>query len=103
VPKTVYRSSCRDKHNCQRRDSNLDPLTPQSDALTTRLLRPALGNFYIGFRALWFSKGSKFVLSISMYSAALCTIRQSSHLTPVHELTTSLVMLKVLSMTVTTR
>ena len=25
---TVYRSSCRDKHNCQRRDSNLDPLTP---------------------------------------------------------------------------
>ena len=41
VLKTVYRSSCRDKHNCQRRDSNLDPLTPQSDALTTRLLRPA--------------------------------------------------------------
>ena len=39
--KTVYRSSCRDKHNCQRHDSNLDPLTPQSDALTTRLLRPA--------------------------------------------------------------
>ena len=27
VLKTVYRSSCRDKHNCQRRDSNLDPLT----------------------------------------------------------------------------
>jgi len=41
VPKAVYRSSCRDKHNCQWRDSNLDPLTPQSDALTTRLLRPA--------------------------------------------------------------
>ena len=41
VLKTVYRSSCRDKHNCQRRDSNLDPLTLQSDALTTRLLRPA--------------------------------------------------------------
>ena len=40
VLKTVYRSSCRDKHYCQRRDSNLDPLTPQSDALTTRLLRP---------------------------------------------------------------
>jgi len=38
----VYRSSCRDKHNCQRRDSNLDPLTPQSDAPTTRLLRPAM-------------------------------------------------------------
>ena len=57
VLKTVYRSSCRDKHNCQRRDSNLDLLTPhncqrrdsnldlltpQSDALTTRLLRPAM-------------------------------------------------------------
>jgi len=42
VLKTVYRSSCRDKHNCQRRDSNLDPLTPQSDALTTRPLRPAV-------------------------------------------------------------
>jgi len=47
VPKAVYHSSCRDKHNCQRRehncqrrDSNLDPLTPQSDALTTRPLRP---------------------------------------------------------------
>jgi len=26
--KTVYRSSCRDKHNCQRCDSNLGPLTP---------------------------------------------------------------------------
>ena len=33
-----YRSSRCDKHNCPRRDSNLDPLTPQSDALTTRLL-----------------------------------------------------------------
>ena len=40
VLKTVYHSSRRDKHNCQRRDSNLDPLTPKSDALTTRLLRP---------------------------------------------------------------
>ena len=39
--KTVYRSSCRDKHDCSRRDSNLGPLTPQSDALTTRPLRPA--------------------------------------------------------------
>jgi len=39
--KTVYRRSCRDKHNCQWRDSNLGPLTPQSNALTTRLLRPA--------------------------------------------------------------
>ena len=38
VPKTVYRSSCCDKHNCPRRDSNLGSLTRQSDALTTRLL-----------------------------------------------------------------
>ena len=41
VPKAVYRSTCHDKHNCQRRDSNLDPLTLQSNALTTRPLRPA--------------------------------------------------------------
>jgi len=41
VPKAVYRSSCRDKHNCRRRDSNLGPLTPKSDTLTTRPLRPA--------------------------------------------------------------
>ena len=40
MPKTVYRSSCCDKHNCPLCDSNLDPLTLQSDALTTRLLRP---------------------------------------------------------------
>ena len=36
--KTAYRSSCRDKHNCQWHGSNLDPLTLQSDALNTRLL-----------------------------------------------------------------
>jgi len=42
VLKTVYRSSCCDKDNCQRRDSNLGPLTPQSDALITPLLRPAI-------------------------------------------------------------
>jgi len=42
VPKTVYHSSCRDKHNRPRCDSNLGPLTRQSDALATRLLRPAL-------------------------------------------------------------
>ena len=40
VPKTAYRSSCRHKHNCPRCDSNLGPLTPQSDALTTQ--RPDL-------------------------------------------------------------
>jgi len=37
----VYRSGWRDKHNCPRCDSNLGPLTPQSNALTTRPLRPA--------------------------------------------------------------
>ena len=42
VLKAAYRSGCREKHNCQRRDSNLGPLTPQSDVLTTRLLRPAV-------------------------------------------------------------
>ena len=41
MPKAVYRSGCRDKHNRPRWDSNLGPLTPQSDVLTTRPLRPA--------------------------------------------------------------
>ena len=36
VPKAVYRSGRRDKHNRPRRDSNVDPLAPQSDVLTTR-------------------------------------------------------------------
>ena len=40
VLKTVYCSSCHNKHNCQWSDSNLGPLTPQSDALTTWPLRP---------------------------------------------------------------
>jgi len=58
VLKTVYRSSCCDKHNCQWRDSNLDPLTPQSDALTTRLLRPELSLF----TACWVLKSHNFSL-----------------------------------------
>jgi len=33
VPKAVYRSGIRDKHNCPRWDSNLGPLTPQSGML----------------------------------------------------------------------
>ena len=33
VPKAVYRSGCRDKHNCPWWDSNLGPLTPQSGML----------------------------------------------------------------------
>ena len=40
VPKAVYRSSCRDKHNHPWHDSNLCPHTLQSDALTTRPLWP---------------------------------------------------------------
>jgi len=42
VPKAVYRSSCRSKHDRPQCDSNLDPLTLQSNALTARLLRPSL-------------------------------------------------------------
>jgi len=33
VPKAVYRSGCRDQHNCLWWDSNLGPLTPQSGML----------------------------------------------------------------------
>ena len=40
MPKAVYRTGCRDKHNRRWWDSNLGPLKPQSDALTTRPLRP---------------------------------------------------------------
>jgi len=36
VPKALYRSSCRDKHNRPRRDSNLGPLTSQSGAWCRR-------------------------------------------------------------------
>ena len=39
VPKAAYHSGCRDIHNRPRHDSNLGPLTSQSDALTTRPLR----------------------------------------------------------------
>ena len=42
VPKAACHSCCRNKHNHLQWDSNLGPLTRQSDALTTRLLRPAL-------------------------------------------------------------
>ena len=41
VPQAVYRSGRHDKHNRPRRDSKPGPLTPQSDALTTRPQRPA--------------------------------------------------------------
>ena len=40
-PEVVYRSGCHDKHNRPWCDSNLGPLTLQSDTLTTRPLRPA--------------------------------------------------------------
>ena len=42
MPKAVYRSGCRDKCNHLWCDSSLGPLTLQSYALTTRLLRPAI-------------------------------------------------------------
>jgi len=35
VPKAVYRSGCRDKHNSPPWDSNLGHLKPHSDSLTT--------------------------------------------------------------------
>ena len=40
MPKAVYCSGCRDKHNRPQRDSKLGPLTSQSDMLTTRPLQP---------------------------------------------------------------
>jgi len=40
VPKTAYRSSHLNEHNCLRWDSNLGLLTPQSDTLTTSPVRP---------------------------------------------------------------
>ena len=41
MPKAVYGSGCRDKHNGLRSDSSLGPATPQSYALATGSLRPA--------------------------------------------------------------
>ena len=41
MPQAAYRSSHHDKHNSPWWDSNLGPLTAQTDALTTRLLCPA--------------------------------------------------------------
>jgi len=44
VPKAVYRSGCRDKHNRPQCNSNLGPRAPQSDALTSRQLgQPGAG------------------------------------------------------------
>ena len=56
VLNTVYRSSCRDKHNCQRRDSNLGPLTPQSDHSATEtctMYRVPLPDSDSSVRWLW--------------------------------------------------
>ena len=36
MPKAVYHSGCRDKHNRSRCDSNLGTLSPQSDALKAK-------------------------------------------------------------------
>jgi len=60
MPKAVYRSGCRDKHNQPRCDSNLGFLTPQSDTLTTRPLRPAvsisLPNLKLSFSTVYLVK-----------------------------------------------
>jgi len=40
MPKATYRSGCPDKHNRLWCDSKMGPLTPQSDAVTTRPLWP---------------------------------------------------------------
>ena len=45
VPKAVYCSGCRDKHKCPWWDSNLGPLTLQSDVLTTEPLRVQARNW----------------------------------------------------------
>ena len=50
MPKAVYRSGCRVKHSHPRCDSNPGPLTPQSDALTTRPLPVANTEDHAGGR-----------------------------------------------------
>jgi len=47
VPKAVYQSSCRNKHDHTWWDSNLGPLTPQSDVLTNRPLRDNRTSIFI--------------------------------------------------------
>jgi len=44
MPKAVYRSGRSDKYNRQWWDSKIGPFTPQSDSLSTRLVRSAVAN-----------------------------------------------------------
>jgi len=71
VLKTVYRSSCRDKHNCQWRDSNLDPLTPQSDVLNTRLLRYCMYEILYIVWILQWGSCQRFVYHVQLYPCAV--------------------------------
>jgi len=74
MPKAVYRSGCRDKHKRQRCDSNLGPLTPQSDALTTRPLRHGDGRV----KWIWnehtqrYSHGAATMRPVAAVTAATC-------------------------------
>ena len=78
MPKAVYRSGCHDKHNRPRCDSNLGPLTPQSDALTTSPLRPGTYNFvaYIFYSTVAHAAGHRkhYVSSLSVRACVHCTV-----------------------------
>ena len=50
VPKAVYRSDCRDKHDRPRWDSNLGPLVPQSGVLPLKPPRPDPRKHYFSVR-----------------------------------------------------
>ena len=63
MPKAVSRKGRRNKHKRPRRDSNLGPLTPQSDALTTRLLRPMAANYAPGAKSANLDETRLFVAS----------------------------------------
>jgi len=75
VPKAAYRSGCRDKHNRPRCGSNLGPLTPQSDALTTRPLRPDTWYTSESINLRWSLEGAELSRQsrvISGHSTQLC-------------------------------
>ena len=66
VPKAVYCSGYRDKHNHPRRDSSLDPLTLQSDALTTRPL------YLVTFVTYWHLLATNLVRHVIFYTRTFC-------------------------------
>ena len=79
VPKAVYRSSRRDKHNRPRCDSNPGPLTPQSDALTTRLLRRAHYRASITTNIIATEIATTRQQIIAGHSILLCTVGLKLH------------------------